>query len=119
MLRAVLGALGPRARPPPAPGPAPLDLAALAAAARERDYFEVLSLPRSCSADEARQAADRLLAGLDRAPEEVGGLADARRVVLDARDVLGDDARREAYLGALGGPPAGAADPLAPARPEG
>jgi hypothetical protein len=117
-LRAMFGARPrPSARDADA---APVDLAALAAAARERDYFEVLSLPRSASSAEARDAATRLLASLERAAGEpahdASDLADARQGVLDARDVLGEDGRREAYRSALGGPQQPPADALAPPR---
>jgi CheY-like chemotaxis protein len=88
-------------------------LATLVEAARTRDYFEVLGLPRTCTSEEARLAADALLALVDRAaqrPDEQaeplpeGGLSDARQVLLDARDVLGDDARRDGYRTGLGDP---------------
>jgi hypothetical protein len=82
-------------------------LEALVAAARTRDYFEVLGVPRTCDGVAVWQAADALLGLLDRFEQGSGnapleGLGDARRVVLDAREVLGDDALRAEYLRALG-----------------
>jgi hypothetical protein len=105
-LRALFGARAPRVSPAEARG----RLQALAEAARGRDYFELLGLPRDCTGEEARLAADALLAGLERDLKledddaEAGAwLAEVRQVALDARDVLGDDALREAYRKALSG----------------
>lgn len=79
-------------------------LEGLAQGARTRDYFEVLGLPRSCSGEEARLAADALSASVERDlaadradPSLAPLLADVRQVVLDAREVLGDDALRILY----------------------
>ena len=115
VLRALFGG-GSRAAPnPPAPpaarpGPAELRarLEALAAAARTRDYFEVLGLPRTCSGEEALRAAQTLADELRHDFAELAEdpsltlmlaplLADVRQVLVDARDVLGDDALRSAY----------------------
>jgi hypothetical protein len=85
-----------------------------------RDYFELLGVPRSCSADDARAAADALLARLE-PTGDADASAEVRQVVLDARDVLGEDALRTAYLHALGGigDPAGETSvPVAPPSPE-
>ena len=102
--------------------PPPLPLDTLTDAARTLDYFEVLSLPRSCSGEEALRAADALLAALERLPRRPGatgddGRADVRLVVLDARAVLGDDTLREAYrkgLSAHRAPTGAAVTPVAP-----
>jgi hypothetical protein len=114
-LRAIFGPRAPRAPPP-------LDLDALAVAARERDYFELVGVPRTCSSEEARRAADALLDRLGEPgdgapPDPTGQLADVRQVALDARDVLGEDALREAYAKAIAAPTGEAAGPVA--RPSG
>ena len=101
---------------PRAARPQPLDLDALAVAARERDYFELLGVSRSCSAVEARAAADALLARLEPGGA-THGPAEVRQVVLDARDVLGDDGFRTAYLDALGGIGEPAGDTAVPVAP--
>jgi hypothetical protein len=115
MPRAHFGGRGTRREPPP------IDQEALADAARERDYFELLGVARSCTADEARAAADALLARIEAAQDEADGWAEVREVVLDARDVLGEDALRSAYRDALGDAapsPEDTALPVAPSRPE-
>jgi len=123
VLRALFGG-GSRAAPNPAAPPAPpaarpdpaelrARLEALAAAARTRDYFEVLGLPRTCSGEEARRAAEALADEVAHDFAEVAEdpsltltlaplIADVRQVLLDARDVLGDDASRTAYRQGLG-----------------
>lgn len=87
---------------PPAPT-APFDLARVVSLARSADYFQVLGVSRAASATEIRDAADRLLAGLDARSlaareDESTELREARQVVVDARDVLAEDALRAAYL---------------------
>lgn len=118
-LRALFGSRAPRA----ASGPPPIDLAALVEAARTRDYFEVLSVSRSCSSAEARDAADALLAAVEHQDEgtsegHAARLGDLRQVLLDARSVLGEDALREAYRTALGEPARDVAGAVAAPRTE-
>ena len=112
-LRALLSVFGGRAR---AEGRARLEAAGQAAP--DGDYFAILGVPRDCSAADAAGAAEALLALLD---AQAGERAEApppdpdlRQVLLDARDVLGDDSRRGAYLAALTAADAAAdADPRA------
>lgn len=77
--------------------------------ARRADYFTVLGLPRTSTPHEILEAADRLEAELD--PGRHGGatdealaarLAEIQQVLRDAREVLGDDRLRQAYLAGLG-----------------
>lgn len=75
---------------------------------RRADYFTILGIGRGCTPHEVREAADRLLAELG--PERFHGskeaglearLAEIRRVVGEAREVLADDALRAEYLRGL------------------
>ncbi len=75
---------------------------------RRADYFTILGLSRTATPYEIRASAERLLAGLD--PDRWAGvsqpglaerLAEVRRVVDEARQVLADDELRAAYLQGL------------------
>jgi hypothetical protein len=80
-------------------------LEAAAQAVPDGDYFSLLGLPRDCSSVGATAAVDALLSLLDaRAGDRADAASlhpDLRQVLLDARDVLGDDSRREAYRAAI------------------
>ncbi|MBI5067878.1 MAG: hypothetical protein HZB56_06535 [Deltaproteobacteria bacterium] len=91
---------------------ADIDLARLAEKldqVRRADYFTILGVSRSATPYELRSSADRLLQELD-APrwallDEPGlgeRLAEVRRVVAEARDVLLDPDLRASYLEGLG-----------------
>jgi hypothetical protein len=76
---------------------------------RRADYFTVLGVGRLCTPYEVREASERLAAEFD--PRRYQGiredalderLAEIRRVVADAREVLADDRLREEYLRGLG-----------------
>jgi hypothetical protein len=88
-----------------------IDLARLADKldqARRCDYFTVLGLPRSSTSHEVREAASRLEEALEpgrlagNPGETLANLGELLQVVRDAREVLGDDRLRQAYLSALG-----------------
>jgi hypothetical protein len=104
-LRVLFGARSARL----APAEARARLEELGHLARTADYFEVLGVPRGCTTEEARLAADSLLAAAERDlapaitadPSLAPLLQDVRQVLLDARDVVGDAARREAYRAGL------------------
>ena len=75
---------------------------------RRADYFTILGVARGCTPHEVRAAADRLLAEFE--PRRFPGHADddltarldeIRDVLQDAREVLADDALREAYVAGL------------------
>lgn len=96
-----------RGGPTPAQeGPRP-DLAELVTLARTADYFSLLGVQRSASSSEIREAAARLLAEVDAqlltgaGTPPPGDLREARQVLLDARDMLGDDGLRAAYLNGI------------------
>jgi DnaJ-class molecular chaperone len=84
-----------------------LDLPHVLALARTADYFSLLGVPRCASGADIRDAATRLLSALElrrlTTPPGTGSsdLQEARQVVLDARDVLADDAMRAAYLNGI------------------
>lgn len=113
------------APPPPPPAPAPAAPSRPAAPARPRpldrgwveemlrqaeqaDYFDLLALPPDCCRADVEQSVGRLLAELapERCPPSDAILLDkveeVRRVLGEARDVLGDDRLREEYRRALG-----------------
>ncbi|MGB8933320.1 MAG: hypothetical protein WCC48_18905, partial [Anaeromyxobacteraceae bacterium] len=76
--------------------------------ARRADYFTILGVARGCTPHDVRDAADRLLAEFDprrftgRADDDlVSRLEEIRSVLQDAREVLADDALREAYVAGL------------------
>jgi hypothetical protein len=100
-----------RGEPVSARSTADIDLARLAEKldqVRRADYFTILGVSRSATPYELRSSADRLLAELD-APrwallDEPGlaeRLAEVRRVVAEARDVLLDPELRASYLEGL------------------
>ncbi len=77
--------------------------------ARRADYFTILGLPRSSTSHEILEAVARLEAELDPGRHDgafdealAARLAEILGVVRDARDVLGDERLRQAYLAGLG-----------------
>jgi hypothetical protein len=100
-----------RGQPAGSLGDAQLDRARLAEKldqVRRADYFTILGLSRTATPHGIRTAADRLVAEMDDPrwaltgdPELAEQLAEIRRVVVEARDVLCDDELRDAYLAGL------------------
>ena len=77
--------------------------------AREADYFDLLGIGRDASRGEVRQAHSELSATFsDEALEQdscrrhARELRELRAAIEEARDILGDDSMRSAYLAHLG-----------------